>query len=380
MTPSAAWKRSRSPVAALKSINFMRILHLINHCNFGNGSVHVAVDLACAQAERGHAVAVAADGGDYLDLLMDHGVRYEPLAQRQTNPIRLMVSVAGVIRICHSFKPDVVHAHMMAAAVFGKMASILFRIPLVTTVHNSFDRHSVLMRLGDRVVAVSNAERALLVDRGYNPKKIHVVLNGPNGSPRARHVEEIDSGALDRIRSPFMITVCGLHRRKGVHDVIAAFATIACKFPAWKLYVAGDGPDKKALVELANNLEVGDRVIFLGYVRNPLEILNKAEIFVLASHAEPFGLATAEAREAGCAIVATSVGGTPEVLDFGRAGMLVKTSSPAAIAAALAELMSDPLLLQAFKARSKRGSQYYRVGRVAQEYIQVYQSLLPHLS
>src|SRR5207244_577923 len=120
----------------------MRILHLINHCKYGNGSVHVAVDLACAQAKMGHTVMLAADGGDYLQLLADHGVICESLVQRETNPLRLLASLFKLAKICRSLKPDVIHAHMMAGAVLGKMASALFRIPLVTTVHNSFDGHS----------------------------------------------------------------------------------------------------------------------------------------------------------------------------------------------------------------------------------------------
>lgn len=339
--------------------------------------MHVAVDLACVQAQLGHAVMVAADGGDYLELMRHYGVTYETLVQRQTKPLKLMSSVARLMKICWSFKPDVIHAHMMAGAVFGKIASILFRIPLVTTVHNSFDRHSLLMRLGDKVVAVSNAERTLLIGRGYNPKKVEVVSNGPNGSPREGRFEKIDPKVLDGIRPPFITTVCGLHRRKGVQDLIAGFAEIASAYPAWKLYVVGDGPDRQALTELSISLGVADRVIFLGYVKNPGEVLSKADIFVLASHAEPFGLATAEAREAGCAIVATSVGGSPELLDFGKAGLLVKPECPKEIAAALSKLMSDPVALQAFKASSKSGSEYYRVDRVVADYAKVYASLLP---
>jgi glycosyltransferase involved in cell wall biosynthesis len=354
----------------------MRIIHLVNNCDYGNGSVHVAVDLACLQARRGDSVMVASAGGLCTELLMDCGVTCERLVQRQTNPLKIMASIARFMRICQSFKPDIIHAHMMAGAVFGKIASTLFRIPLVTTVHNSFDSHSILMRLGDKIVGVSNAERALLIERGYSSEKVEVVVNGPNGSPREGRFEKIDPTVLDAIRPPFMTTVCGLHRRKGVQDIITAFAQIGSAHPAWKFYVAGDGPDRQALIELSKSLGVADRVIFLGYVRNAAEILNKADIFVLASYAEPFGLATAEAREAGCAIVATSVGGTPELLDFGKAGVLVKPGAPDEIAAALGKLMSDPAELQAFKARSKSGSEYYRVDRVVNDYAKVYSSLL----
>jgi glycosyltransferase involved in cell wall biosynthesis len=353
----------------------MRILHLINHCQYGNGSVHVAVDLACVQAQLGHAVMYAGSGGDYLELMSEYGVVCETLVQKQRNPLGIVGSLARLMRICRSFKPDVIHAHMMAGAIFGKVASVLFRIPLVTTVHNSFDRHSFLMRLGDRVVAVSKAERSLLIRRGYDPKKVVAILNGPNLSPRDNHLEQIDPTVLENIRLPFVTTVCGLHPRKGVQDLIAGFAEVAPTYPAWKLYVVGEGPDKGMLMELSRRLNLEDRVVFLGYVKSPSPILSKAAIFVLASHAEPFGLAIAEAREAGCAIIATSVGGIPELLEFGRAGVLVDPETPKQIAAALGRLMSDPVELGTMRTNSKRGSECYRVARVAEDYLKLYASL-----
>jgi glycosyltransferase involved in cell wall biosynthesis len=353
----------------------MRILHLINHCQYGNGSVHVAVDLACVQAELGHAVMCASGGGDYLELMDEYGVRCETLVQKQKNPLKLMGSLATLMKICRSFKPDIIHAHMMAGAVFGKFASVVFRIPLVTTVHNSFDTHSFLMRLGDKVVAVSNAERDLLIERGYDSKKVVAVLNGSNRSPRDNHFETMDSSVLESIRKPFITTVCGLHFRKGVHDLIAGFAEIASVHRDWNLYVVGEGPDKGTLIELAKRLNLADRVVFLGYVKNPQPILNKADIFTLASYAEPCGLVVGEAREAGCAIVGTAVGGTPEMLEFGHAGLLVDPKSPKEIAAALDKLMSDPVVLETMRANSKRGSEYYRVARVVDDYLKVYASL-----
>jgi glycosyltransferase involved in cell wall biosynthesis len=358
----------------------MRILHLINHCNYGNGSVHVAVDLACAQAKMGHTVIYAGNGGDYLQLLADHGVKCERLVQRDTNPLRLIASLAKLMNICASFKPDIIHAHMMAGAVFGKTASVLFRTPLVTTVHNSFDSHSFLMKLGDKVAAVSDAERNLLIGRGYDPKKVEVVLNGPIGSPRESLLEKLDAEVLRDIQQPFVTTVCGLHPRKGVQDLIGGFSRVAAAHPAWKLYIVGDGPQLQELIELTRTLDIADRVIFLGYVKNPGEILSKADIFVLASHAEPFGLATAEARHAGCAIIGTSVGGTPELLDFGKAGLLVEPGSPDAIAAALERLMSDPTMLLNFRANAKNGSERYQAARVAEDYSRLYGSLMPGTS
>jgi glycosyltransferase involved in cell wall biosynthesis len=264
---------------------------------------------------------------------------------------------------------------MMASAVFGYLVSRLCRVPLVTTVHNSFDRHSVLMRLGDKVVAVSEAERKFLLQRGFRESQLAVVINGPNHSPREDYLADKNSVDVARLHRPYIVTVCGLHRRKGVHDLLRGYAAALPGQSQWHLYIVGDGPDRADLTELAKELGIGGKVDFLGAVGNPRKILENAEIFVLASYADPCSLAVAEAREAGCAIAATAVGGTPELLDFGKAGELVPAGSPTDITRKLLSLMSDPDLLRSAKARSKSGSEYFRVSRAAADYEAVYASL-----
>jgi glycosyltransferase involved in cell wall biosynthesis len=354
----------------------MRILHVVNHCNHANGNVHVAVDLACAQAERGHDVAFVSAGGDYATLLESHRVVVKRLVLNDRNPFTLLGSLVSLQRFCFGFKPDVIHAHMMASAAFGYLTSRFHGVPLVTTVHNSFDRHSVLMRLGDKVVAVSEAERRSLLQKGFSPSRLAVVINGPNHSSREPFLESKNAIDGSTLRSPYVVTVCGLHQRKGVHDLLRGYADAVRAVPHWHLYIVGDGPDREELTDLTRQLNIADKVDFLGAVGNPRSILDHADIFVLASYADPCCLAVAEAREAGCAIVATEVGGTPELLGFGRSGALVPAGAPAEITRKLLPLMSDDADLQSWKAKSKSGSEYFRVSRVAADYEAVYASLI----
>jgi glycosyltransferase involved in cell wall biosynthesis len=265
---------------------------------------------------------------------------------------------------------------MMAGAVFGYLGSIFSRAPLVTTVHNSFDKHSILMRLGDRVVAVSEAERKSLLDAGYKPSKLRVVINGPNHSPRDNFAVRRTVPGSIKIENPCVITVCGLHKRKGVDDLILGFSKAAESLPKWRLYVVGDGPDKQKLLDMTSRLGLDYKVSFLGSVGNPAEILNQSDIFVLASYADPCCLAITEAREASCALVATAVGGTPELLEFGNAGKLVAPGAPDQIAAELRQLMMDPAALKEWREKSHRGSEYFSVARVTDDYNKIYQDLI----
>jgi glycosyltransferase involved in cell wall biosynthesis len=350
----------------------MHIVHLIKHCNHANGNAHVAIDLACVQASKGDKVIYASAGGDYEGLLATHGVTLERIDQNRRNLVSIVQAIGQLIRLCKRYKPDLIHAHMMTSAAVGYVASMITGVPLMTTVHNSFDRHSILMRLGRIVVAVSSAEKELLLKRGFKADQLVAIINGPNQSPR----EQWHSGDTEpAFATPSVTMVCGLHQRKGVHDVLVAFSRIHSDFPQWHLNIIGDGPDRATLEALAEKLGASEFTHFVGPVRAPQSLLRKSAIFVSASYAEPCGLSIAEAREAGCAIVATAVGGTPELLEFGKSGCLVQPGRPEQLESELRRLTSDPNGLRTWQARSKSGSDYFNVFRLAQDYQRVYEGL-----
>ena len=249
----------------------MRIVHLLKHGERGNGHVHVAVDLACVQAAAGHEVVFAASHGSYDDLLRSYGVEVVELpgAGGAKGAARAATALLALTR---RFRPDVLHAHMMSSAVIAFPVAKLTRVPLLTTMHNSFERHSMLMRLGKVVVAVSEAERRLLLSRGYRPKKVVTVVNGADGSPREGLDAEVGIGPLAR---PCVMTLCGLHPRKAVHDVVAAFGQVAAQFPDWHLNVVGWGTERGRLERLAADLGVADSVHFLGSSPRPRPLLEQ---------------------------------------------------------------------------------------------------------
>ncbi len=349
----------------------MKIMHVLKHARAGNGHVHVAVDLACAQADAGHEVTLASSGGHYDDLLRAHGVDVAFVPEAGT-AFAAVKSAAALLRVARRRRPQIIHAHMMSSAVLAFPVTKLVRATLVTTVHNSFDAHSSLMRLGRVVVAVSEAEHGLLIARGFPPRKVVTVLNGAAASPR----ESLPIDPVGPLSTPSVLSLSGLHRRKAVGDVITAFAAVHPEFPDWHLNIVGSGPDLNLLEAQTRQLSLEDAVHFLGGTLTPKPLLEASGIFASASLAEPFGLTLAEARASGCAIVATSVGGVPEVLDHGRAGQLVPPSDPAAMADAFRSLMGDPATLAEWRSRARSGSEHLTVSRVARDYERVYRSVL----
>lgn len=351
----------------------LRVIHLANHCNHGHGNAHIAIDLACSQSRAGYSVGFASAGGDYEALLERSGVHLFRILQKTSDPLSIIRAVQKLRTACKTFGPDLLHAHMMSGALIGYATSRLQRTPLLSTLHNSFDAHSALMCVADRVVVVSKAEESALVRRGFPRHRTELVINGPNESPRYDWWKE--DQPLD-LTEPCITTICGLHRRKGVVDVLRAFSTVATCFPDWFLNIVGDGPDRNDLETMSAELGLNGRARFLGNVWRVRPILERSAIFVIASYAEPCSLAIAEARFAGCAVIGTAVGGTPELLDGGNSGILVPPASPEAIALELKGLMGDPNRLNFWRKRAKLGCEYLSNQRMFRDYDAVYHRLV----
>jgi glycosyltransferase involved in cell wall biosynthesis len=330
------------------------------------------VDLACTQADLGHRVFVCSGGGDFDPLLARHGIAHFTFDQR-----REIVAVGSaaivILTLLRRLKPDIVHAHMVASALMVAGLGPLNPARLVTTVHNEFQRSAILMRVGQRVIGVSDFVSLSMIKRGIPASKVRTVLNGTLASPRFNHLVPPPDGS----GRPIIMFVGGLHPRKGVDDLIAAFATLTREFPDAHLHIVGDGPDREAYMAQAA-LAAPGAVTFRGHSDDPLACMRSADIFVLASHAEPAGLVLSEAREAGCAIVASDVDGIPEMLEHGQAGILVPPRRPDLLAQALARLLRDPAYLAEMRARSQVNIGKLSLRRVARETLSIYHELVPY--
>lgn len=345
----------------------MRVLHLLNHTRRLNGHVHAAIDLACAQAQQGHTVAVASQGGDFDALLREN--RVETFAISHERRVGQVIgSMVRLHRIVRDWRPDIIHAHMMTSAVLAWPVCRLVGVPLVTTVHNEFEKSAILMGLGDRVIAVSAAVGRSMRARGISGGRIHVVLNGTIGSVRARR----RCGVPRDLAHPAIVFVGGLHPRKGLPDLLRAFETVHRQDARARLYVVGGGPLQETYAAMAAGLSCAEAVTIVGPLDDPYPWMLGADIFVLPSHADPAPLVLSEVREAGCAVVATAVDGVPELLEQGRAGILVPPRDPAALAEALGRLLREPETLRAWRENSQINIDHMRIDRVARETVSVY--------
>jgi glycosyltransferase involved in cell wall biosynthesis len=258
---------------------------------------------------------------------------------------------------------------MTKSAIIAYVISRLRGVPLVTCVQNSFSKFAGIMKVGDRVITGCKVVADDMVKRGVPQAKLRPILNGTIGSVRQEQSLEADEPVT--FQHPAVVTFAGMHWRKGIPDLIVGFELARKSNPDLHLYLFGEGPnleEYKALVSPDNE----SNITFCDPVPNAKPYLQAADVFVLASVADPAPLVICEAREAGCAVIATRVDGIPELLEEGRAGILVKAKAPEEIAEKLIYLFADPANLANWRQNGQYRIERLKVSRVATESVAVY--------
>lgn len=265
-------------------------------------------------------------------------------------------SLLKVRRHVAEVRPDVVHTQLGYSDMLGGLAAAATGIPVVSTIHltrwDTSSRERVKLRLFDvtrrltcsRVIVVSEATRAAYLRRGFGPRaRVVTVHNCIAGRPEpgaGRAVrEELGIGPDELVVG--MVSV--LRRGKG-HDVAArAIQQVRERRPGTRLIVAGDGPARD---EVQRSLEpLGDAALLIGHRDDVMGLLDAYDLFLLPSEHEAFPTALLEAMAAGVPIVASAVGGVPEIVQDGVSGRLVESPvSSRSLAQAIGELLGSSTL------------------------------------
>jgi glycosyltransferase involved in cell wall biosynthesis len=286
----------------------------------------------------------------------------------------------NLIQIVHSygFYPNVftVPAARLAGASIV-VASIRDTGDALTPLQRRIQK--MVCRLADCVLVNAEAIRERLIGEGYDPGKIAVIRNGITLSRFARE----QRGATLRqelgvpLSAPLVIVFSRLNQLKGIQYFLEAAITLAERFPDARFLVVGDGANRKELEEQAGRWGLGQRTVFTGFRGDIPELLSEAAVSVLPSLSEGLSNSLLESMAAGVPVVATRVGGNPEVIEHGVTGLLVPPRDAAALAAATGRLLEDKDLAARFgEAGRRRVAELFSVERSVRETEHLYQRLV----
>ncbi len=323
----------------------LRIVHVAKVSGISGSENHLLLLLPALRA-RGHDVR--------LVMLHEGEAGAEELAVRleaadvQVERLRIRTAVdpaafVRLVRAIRRLRPDVLHTHLVHADFHGLVAGRVARVPLLVSTKHGFNpfrgrrafavADRAVARLADVHVAISaGLARYLAESEGFDEESFEIVHYGlvPGPAPPPAPTE------------PRLAVVGRLIPIKGHDTLLAALARLREEVADVTLEIAGDGQLEEELRATVERLGLSSAVRFLGRVAPPAPVFERAAVVVVPSRGEGFGMVALEAMERGRAVAASDVGGLAEVVADGVTGLLVPPDDPAALAAAIGELLRDP--------------------------------------
>lgn len=377
-----------------------KVLLLITKSTLGGAQQYV-YDLATQLPAETFDVAVLVGGnGPLVDQLKSAGIRVITLKSLKRDislfsEIRTFFALFSIIR---KERPDVLHVNSSKAAAFGALIGRLCLVPkIVFTAHGwafNEDRpawqkfivktiHWMTILLSHTTIAVSNGMRTQM-NWVFVQKKMRTVHLGRtiahhHTKEDARGILEmkvIDTQArlIDYHDDFWMGTIAELHPIKRLDRAITAVAALVKDFPNLRFIIIHDGQEKERLQEQVRDLDLQEHVFFTGMIENAARLLGAFDLFVLPSKSEAFGYVLIEAGSAGVPVVATAVGGIPDIITDGENGILVPPDNTPALTTAIRQLIQDPTLRHTLGQAHLERSKLFTAEKMLQETQNIYLS------
>lgn len=335
----------------------LKILTLIDQLVALGGAERIAMEIATRlDPERFESVLCASRFSGLSDdaqtetaerKLQEAGIDYFGLGRTSAADVRRWVPL---YRLLKRERFAVLHAHMFGSNVWGTVVGRLAGVPVVAHEHTWSFEGEPFRRLLDReligrgsaaFIAVSREDRRRMIEiEGVKPGKVLFVPNGiasppPPAGTDIRSQLGIPAGAT------VVGTVSVLRPQKALHLLVEAAASLMDDHPDLCVLIAGEGSERGRLEALGRELHMADRLILAGFRSDVPDVLEALDVAVSSSAYEGSPLALMEAMEAALPIVATRVGGVPDLIDDGVHGLLVEPGDAAGIASALRRMLAD---------------------------------------
>lgn len=330
----------------------MKILYVITKANFGGAQKYV-FDLATAVQAKGHE-AVLAYGvpGRLNELLEGDGVRTISVAglSRDVGVLKELKAFTELVRLCNSERPDVVHVNSSKGGL-ALLAARVAGVPrVIFTAHGwAFNEarpwwqklviraiYAVTLLLAHETICVSDA---VMRDARYIPFARRTVIKNGMDAPSFLSRNEAQAFlASSAPKGTWIGMIAELHPTKRVEDAIAAIA----KIPETVLVVLGEGEERARLENIIAKKKLHGRVFLRGFVADAPRYLLAFDLFLMVSRTEALAYAAIEAGYASLPVIASNVGGLPEIIKNKVTGLLVPPCTPTKLAEAISALRADP--------------------------------------
>ena len=360
------------------------------------GSGVVATELGKALAAQGHKIhfitysqPVRLD--EFNANIVFHEVLVSEYALFQYEPYETVLT-SKMVDVAKHEGLDLLHVHYAiphASAAF--MAKQILKeegidLPVVTTLHGtditlvgkdpSFEPViSFSITHSDVVTAVSESLKQDTYRHFKTQKEIKVIPNFVNLEKYKPKDSACQRSSFATTDEKILIHISNFRKVKRVEDVVRIFQKVRNKMRA-KLILVGDGPERYATEQLCRELGVYQDVRFVGKLKNVEEILCTADLFLLPSEHESFGLAALESMAAGTPVVSTNTGGIPEVNVHGVTGFLANVGDVEAMANFAIKILSDEILLKKMSADSRKQADEFSLENILPMYLEIYESLI----
>ena len=325
------------------------VLHLISTLGIGGAEIQLVNIVRNLNREvYNSTVCCIAKGGPLTTELSKQGIKVVVLGQKSRfNPLVLF----PLFRLIKTERIDIVHTHMFRASLWGRLAALLADVPVIiatehglnpwkNVIHITVNR--ILAFFTSQIITVSDVGRRIRIQReGINPRKLITIRNCVD-LHRFDKTANVQNNARQGfgigLNEPVVGFVGRLQEVKGVRYLIESLVELKTVIPKVKLLIVGDGPLRASLQDYAQELGLGEQVIFTGYRRDIPQVLNAMNVFVLPSLREDLPLSPIEAMAMRKPVVATNVGGIPEVVVDGETGILVPPKDASALAKAISRI------------------------------------------